>query len=122
MLLSAVPAMGVELSPAVSKGHVIFFFTAGMEREEYRKAYGEFIYSYESAKNLLKGEGYTYTLESKMPITISNGGLSVSLGKKNLSQSAGVIFVKPGGTFKVSYGVFKGMDILNMARDYFRRR
>ena len=122
VLLSAIPAMGAELSPSTGKGHVIFFFTAGMERAEYRKAYGEFIYSYNSAKDMLKGEGYTYALESSMPISISNGGLSVSLGKKNLSQSAGVIFVRPGGTFRVSYGVFKSMDILKMARDYFRRR
>jgi len=109
----------MEQSP---KGHVAFFFTGGMQYRDNREAYGEFVYGYESAKPSLLSEGYSYSYHSKLPLEIDNGGLTLSLGAKNLSQAAGFVLIKNNGRFRVVYGIFSGADVVKMAREYFRRR
>ena len=105
-----------------AKGHVAFFFTAGMQASENRKAYGEFIYGYEGAKGSLRSEGYSYSYHSTLPLSIANGDLTLSLGKKNLSEAAGVVFIKSNGRFRVIYGVYAPNVIVRTAMEYFDRR
>jgi len=109
----------MEQSP---RGHVAFFFTGGMQYKDNRLAYGEFIYGYESAKKSLLSEGYSYSYHSKLPLEIENGGLTLSFGAKNLSQAAGLVFIKSNGRFRIVYGIYSGADIVKMAREYFLRK
>ena len=114
-----------EAPPAMQQsanGHVAFFFTAGMQASENRKAYGEFIYSYEGAKGSLISEGYSYSYHSTLPLNIANGPLTLSLGKKNLSEAAGIVFIKSKGRFRVIYGVYAPELIVKEAIKYFDRR
>lgn len=109
----------MEQSP---RGHVAFFFTGGMQYKDNRLAYGEFIYGYESAKKSLLSEGYSYSYHSKLPLEVKNGDLTLSFGAKNLSQAAGMVFIKSNGRFRIVYGIYSGVDIVKMSREYFRRR
>jgi len=104
------------------KGHVAFFFLAGMEYRSTREAYGEFIYGYEAAKRSLLGEGYSYSYHSELPLAIGNGDLRLTLSKDNLSQGAGLVLVKSKNRFRIVYGIFNGADIVKMSREYFQRR
>jgi len=128
LLLSCASTSGEQVSLDIpkmeqsSRGHVAFFFTGGMQYKDNRKAYGEFVYGYESAKNGLLSEGYSYSYHSKLPLEIENGDLTLSLGAKNLSQAAGFVLIKNNGRFRVVYGIYTGHDIVKLAREYFMRR
>lgn len=120
--VSVAPANSpITLAPS-TKGHVAFYFVAGLKYKETQTAFAEYIYTYEKSKSGLEAEGLTWSYHSRLPIEIENNGLTLSVGAKSLSQSAGVIFIKKGGKFRIVYGVYNHVDLVKMAQEYFINR
>lgn len=115
-------AAGTDAITPGEKGHVAFFFTAGMGAKGAQKAYGDFIYSYEQARRTLESMGYTSSYHSSLPIRINNNGLILALDKSSLSQGAGLVLIRKGGRFSVAYGVYSEASIMKLVKQYFGRR
>ncbi len=107
------------LADGNSSGHIGFFFIGDTDSQENIEILDDFNYYYNIIVPWLNKNNFTHSYNTKTPFTIASGKNSLTITKDILERDLGMVFLKPDGSYKVSYGVGTGVDIILEINEFF---